>query len=93
MKLTKAQLDPEVVKRLKKHFDYDHFLNIWVAKDITYGMDEFLADELSRQKKKIIDKINSQIPRYLKGGELRTQYFAKGWNESKDQTIKEIKKI
>jgi len=39
---------------------------------------------------KVMEKVKYGVPRFLKGGEIRNQYFVKGWNECR-QSILDIK--
>lgn len=54
-----------------------------VADDFVEIYKNYLADA----SKEVIEKIEQSIPRYLKGGELRNQYFVKGYNECKQDVL------
>ena len=46
---------------------------------------DFISDLLASERQRCVEAIENNMPRYLKGGEIRNQYFAKGWNEAIDQ--------
>lgn len=41
----------------------------------------------AQARAELAQEIEAATPRYLKGGEPRTQYFAKGWNECKEHIL------
>jgi hypothetical protein len=63
-----------------------------VATDVYGEFGEYLCDELSelisQQREELIKLIKESTPRYIKGGELRTQYYAKGYNDFREDVIK-----
>ena len=52
---------------------------------------------LSQSNDRLLGEIEkyfeNNIPRYLKGGELRNQYFVKGWNECREEQRKALSDI
>jgi len=57
-----------------------------------YERTQLKASILPQLLKEIEEKIEGSTPRYLKGGELRNQYFVKGWNECRDEILKLLTK-
>lgn len=43
-------------------------------------------------RKEMVEKVEQEIPRYLKGGKIRNQYFAKGHNECKRDVLAILRK-
>ena len=47
--------------------------------------DQELQKAKASERQRCVEAIENNMPKYLKGGEIRNQYFAKGWNEAIDQ--------
>lgn len=51
-----------------------------------------IREELADARKEMVEKVEQEIPRYLKGGKIRNQYFAKGHNECKRDVLAILRK-
>lgn len=60
----------------------------WPIKELA----NLLASHQSSLVERVREKIEGGTPRYIKGGALRTQYYAKGYNDFRDDVLSLLKK-
>jgi hypothetical protein len=68
---------------------YENVMELFIKKLISQSNQEIVKEILDRVEEEVIEN----TPRYLKGGELRTQYFAKGWNECKAEQRQKLTQL
>jgi hypothetical protein len=76
------------MRLIMKH-GYENVMELFIKKLISQSNQEIVEEILDRVDKEVIEN----IPRYLKGGKLITQYFAKGWNECKEEQRQKLTQL
>ena len=95
----KTNIEEQIKEAIRKDFHklyVKQFTTDWreqrFLRDIEIGVMSFdnLTNLLTQQREELIKLIKESTPRYIKGGESRTQYYAKGYNDFREDAIRSL---